>query len=77
MSFISKNNCYMCISPYHLYSQFWYRNNIRHRVAGPAIIWCDGSRYWLQNGKYHRTDGPAVIYSDGTEKWHKDYILIK
>jgi hypothetical protein len=34
-------------------SQFWYKNNVFHRVNGPAVIYHDGEKRWYQNGKRH------------------------
>ena len=42
--------------------EYWYLNDILHRVDGPAFI----------NGNLHRLDGPAVIkyFNDNTEEWY-------
>jgi hypothetical protein len=66
-------------------SQFWYQNNILHRVDGPAVIYSNGShslgcegtqslrtQIWYQDDKKHRVGGPAVIYSDGTKRWYQN-----
>jgi hypothetical protein len=41
-----------------------------HRVAGPAVIYADGSQSWYQHGKCHRVDGPAVILPSGRHYWY-------
>jgi hypothetical protein len=40
-----------------------------HRVAGPAVIWPDGSHEWYLHGQFHRVAGPAEIWTDGTQVW--------
>ena len=42
--------------------EYWYLNDILHRVDGPAFI----------NGNLHRLDGPAIIkyFNDNTEEWY-------
>ena len=31
-------------------SVWWYKNNKRHRLTGPAIIFSDGRECWFVNG---------------------------
>ena len=51
----------------------WYKDGLRHREDGPAIVLKDGIEIWYKDGKKHRdNDLPAVVDSDGTEKWYKD-----
>lgn len=55
----------------------WYKNNVHHRVDGPAIETMDGFKYWLQEGKFHRDTidastgevQPAKEYPDGSKEW--------
>ena len=54
--------------------QCWYRDGIRHREDGPAVIYPDGTQYWYRDGKRHREDGPAVIHPDGRQLWYKNGI---
>jgi len=38
----------------------WYnKENILHRLDGPAILCTNGSYAWYKDGKRHRLDGPA------------------
>ena len=46
----------------------WYKHDVLHRDAGPAIIDADGTKVWMQNGKVHRADGPAVT-KPGQTAW--------
>ena len=49
----------------------WYNKAYRlHRLDGPAVEWCDGTKTWYQNGKYHRLDGPAYEGREGTKEWY-------
>ena len=49
--------------------KFWYVDDRRHRVDGPAIEWADGSKSWYVDDRRHRVDGPAVEYADGSKEW--------
>ena len=53
-------------------NQWWYQNNLLHRVDGPAVECTGGGvgRYWYQNGLLHREDGPAIIFEDGDKRWY-------
>lgn len=46
-----------------------YKNGVRHREGGPAVIGSNGQFYWFE-GKEHRTDGPSEEYSSGYKRWH-------
>ena len=47
-------------------SKWWYSDEQRHRLNGPASISERGyCSYWVNNQR-HRTDGPAFIGSDGS-----------
>jgi hypothetical protein len=48
----------------------WYKNDLRHKEDGPAVIYPDGAKFWYFEDKIHRTDGPAIIHSDGHKEWH-------
>jgi len=50
--------------------KFWFQNDKRHRLDGPAVESSDGDKVWYQNDKLHRLDGPAIEYSDGYKEWH-------
>ena len=45
------------------------QNGLPHRIDGPAVIHCDGTKMWYQAGVKHREKGPAVVYPDGTKEW--------
>lgn len=45
-------------------SEYWFENNMKHRLGEPAAILRDGKRHsiaYYQYDKLHRLDGPAVI----------------
>jgi len=50
-------------------SKWWYKNGVRHKIDGPAIVWLNGSKEWWINGKRHREDGPAVERNNGYKQW--------
>ena len=50
-------------------NKFWWENNKRNRLNGPAMEWSDGEKQWIQNDYWHREDGPAIKYFDGGEEW--------
>ena len=50
----------------------WYKDNVRHRLDGPAIEWENGSKEWHVNGICHRLDGPAFEDSHGYKEWWVD-----
>ena len=52
--------------------RYWYQNDQRHRLDGPAVEWANGDREWYQNGKLHRVDGPAVEWANGDRYWYKN-----
>lgn len=46
------------------------RQEVLHRLDGPAKIEMDGSETWFKRGYFHRIGGPAVIDAfDDTEEW--------
>lgn len=48
----------------------WWKNDLRHRVDGPAIKWRRGIyNMWFLNGLLHRLDGPAVELDDNYCEW--------
>lgn len=62
-------------------SRLWYKENpkrnagfgarqeILHRMGGPAVIYANGDTYWMQDGELHRDDDlPAIIKFD-VKKW--------
>jgi hypothetical protein len=48
------------------------KDDLLHRLDGPAIEYSSGAKEWWQNGKFHRLDGPAVEYPSGTKEWFQD-----
>jgi len=28
----------------------WFKNGLRHRDNGPAVIWATGEEFWYENG---------------------------
>jgi hypothetical protein len=56
-------------------SVYWYKNDVLHRDAGPAVIHADGREEWRQHGKLHRLDGPAIIYPNGDKFWYRHGLL--
>jgi hypothetical protein len=49
---------------------YWFDNNERHRLDGPAVEYAYGHRYWYQHGRLHRRDGPALDFVGGTQLWY-------
>lgn len=39
----------------------YYRNDVLHRIDGPAKIYPDGRLEWWRYGLLHREDGPAIV----------------
>jgi hypothetical protein len=38
-------------------AKFWYFNNKRHRIGGPAVEWDDGAKWWyLDDKRYDNYD---------------------
>ncbi len=52
-------------------STMFFRDGLRHREDGPAIIAPDGGRYWYYNGQPHREGGPAFEEADGCLSWFR------
>jgi hypothetical protein len=50
--------------------QFWYQNNQRHRIDGPAVEYAGGERRWFQKDLLHRIDGPAIELKNGAKFWY-------
>lgn len=57
-------------------AQRWFRNGLRHREDGPAIINADVAQNpasaWWRNGQCHREDGPAFICANGHQEWRRN-----
>lgn len=51
--------------------QEWYKEGVRHREDGPAIIHKD-TKVWLKDGKLHRLDGPAIEDPAGPKQYWID-----
>ena len=43
----------------------YYKDGLRHRADGPAIIHKNGSVHYYIGGWLHREDGPAINYTNG------------
>jgi len=52
----------------------YIKDNLTHRVNGPAIITARNTQIWYYMGKRHRLDGPAVTYYDGYKEWWVDNV---
>jgi hypothetical protein len=50
-------------------TQYWYKNDKRHRENGPAIIYYNGDEHWYLNGELHCESGPAIMRNDGSQEW--------
>ena len=51
-------------------NEFWYQDDVRHRVGAPASVYANGTEIYYHHGKRHRVNGPAITLSDGTEYWY-------
>lgn len=51
-------------------TKMYYKNNVLHRVDGPAIIKPNGRGEWYYDGKLHRIGGPARVTSYGDEDFY-------
>jgi hypothetical protein len=52
--------------------EHWYKNGLRHRENGPAIITKDGKEpTYYRDGQLHRDDGPAYVDVAKTQHWYK------
>ena len=61
-------------------NKYWYLNDKRHRIDGPAVEWADGNKEWWLNGERHRVDGPAIEDANGYKEWwlnDKEYTEIE
>jgi len=56
-------------------TQFWYKDGLRHREDGPAVIVGD-SKFWYYNGLLHREDGPAIISPNGVKTYYIHGMLV-
>ena len=50
-------------------AKWWYSDEQRHRLNGPAVVYDTGSLAWHNYGKLHRLDGPAIIIPNGTNQY--------
>ena len=53
-----------------MWCKYWLKDNLYHRLNGPAIDYTNKEKYWFQNGRKHRLDGPAIVYADGRKEWY-------
>ncbi len=51
-------------------NRFWFKDENRHRVGGPAVEFVDGYRAWYLEDRLHREDGPAIEWSDEGRYWY-------
>jgi hypothetical protein len=51
---------------------YYYLNDKRHRLDGPAIEYKNGSKAWWQNGLRHRIGSPAIECYDGDKYWYQN-----
>ena len=60
----------------NLNSYKWYKDNVLHRVDGPAIEYFNGDEEWYFEGKLHRVDGAAYISLHGKYKewWQHNFL---
>ena len=49
---------------------WWWKNGVRHRTGGPAVVLTGGFEAWYQHGHLHREDGPALIFGNGDATWY-------
>ena len=57
-------------------NEFWWKNDLRHRENGPAIITASGNKYYYIEDVLHRDGGPAIEYiTSGIKKWYKMGLL--
>lgn len=47
----------------------WHKDDMLHRLDGPACEYANGDQYWYKYGKRHRLDGPAMAYSRTGKQW--------
>lgn len=52
-------------------NQYWYKDDLYHRVGGPAIIQYNGVKIWMYEGQPHRDNGPAEIHPTGVKVWYQ------
>lgn len=62
------------------YGEFWFRNDRRNRVFGPAITYPSNgqpgkSEWWYKDDKFHRKGGPAVTEPDGEVFYYLNGVL--
>ena len=49
----------------------WNKEGQRHRTAGPAVMWADGTEYWYYKDNLHRAGPlPAIIWADGSINYY-------
>jgi hypothetical protein len=59
-------------------AKVYFKNGVKHRSNGPAVIQRDGTQEYFNDGVKHRSGGkPAVIYPDGRIEYWEDGKLIK
>ena len=55
----------------------WYKDDLFHRLDGPAVEYTNGTKVWYKEGKLHRLNGPAVENSNGIKYWHYEGKKLK
>jgi len=59
---------------YNNYSAWVNKNNLFHRLNGPAIFYKDNSWIlWYKNGYPHRENGPAIYLKDESYRFGKEW----
>jgi len=57
------------------YGDYYYENDLLHRLDGPAVEYKDGGKeYWVK-GKKHRINGPAIELDDEIKFYYKGYLI--
>ena len=44
-------------------NKFWYKDDLLHRLDGPACEYANGDMTWFKDDMLHREDGPACDWS--------------
>lgn len=57
-------------------NEYWYEDDVPHRIDGPAVIMADGGQLWWADGRLHRQSGPAIILPSGYSEWWIDGVQV-
>lgn len=59
-------------------AQAYFKNGLKHRMNGPAVIQRDGTREYFKEGLRHRSGGkPAIVKTNGIVEYWEDGVFIK